>query len=62
MAGFDVVSSRVSFPDLDADILDYWKERDVFRRSVDERTDAPLFMMYEGAAHGPTAAPVSIMY
>lgn len=52
MAGFDVVSSRVSFPDLDAEILDYWKERDVFRRSVDERPDAPLFMMYEGP---PTA-------
>ncbi len=52
MAGFDVVSSRVSFPDLDAEILEYWKERDVFRRSVDERPDAPLFMMYEGP---PTA-------
>ncbi|MCE2500366.1 MAG: isoleucine--tRNA ligase [Dehalococcoidia bacterium] len=52
MAGFDVVSSRVSFPDLDAEILEYWKERDVFRRSMDERPDAPLFMMYEGP---PTA-------
>ncbi|MXZ92834.1 MAG: isoleucine--tRNA ligase [Chloroflexi bacterium] len=49
---FDVVSSRVNFPDLDAEILDYWKERDVFRRSYDERPDAPLFMMYEGP---PTA-------
>ena len=52
MAKFDVVSSRVSFPDLDAQVLEYWKERDVFRRSVDERPDAPLFMMYEGP---PTA-------
>jgi isoleucyl-tRNA synthetase len=49
---FDVVSSRVSFPDLDAEVLDYWKERDVFRRSSEERPDAPLFMMYEGP---PTA-------
>ena len=49
---FDVVSSRVSFPDLDAEILEYWKERDVFRRSMDDRPDAPLFMMYEGP---PTA-------
>ena len=49
---FDVVSSRVSFPDLDAEILEYWKERDVFRRSSEERPDAPLFMMYEGP---PTA-------
>ncbi len=49
---FDVVSSRVSFPDLDSEVLDYWKERDVFRRSSEERPDAPLFMMYEGP---PTA-------
>ncbi len=49
---FDVVSSRVNFPELDAEILQYWKERDVFRRSYDERPDAPLFMMYEGP---PTA-------
>ena len=28
---FDVVSSRVSFPDRDAEALDYRKERDVFR-------------------------------
>ena len=51
-ATFDVVSSRVNFPDLDAEVLDYWKERDVFRRSSEERPDAPLFMMYEGP---PTA-------
>ena len=49
---FDVVSSRVSFPELDSGTLAYWKERDVFRRSVDDRPDAPLFMMYEGP---PTA-------
>ena len=52
MPAFDVVSSRVSFPELDAEILDYWKERDVFRRSINDRPDAPLFMMYEGP---PTA-------
>ena len=52
MPAFDVVSSRVSFPELDAEVLDYWKERDVFRRSIDDRPDAPLFMMYEGP---PTA-------
>ena len=49
---FSQVSSRVSFPELDARILQHWKERDVFRRSSDERPDAPLFMMYEGP---PTA-------
>ncbi len=49
---FDVVSSRVSFPGLDSETLEYWRKQDVFRRSIDERPDAPLFMMYEGP---PTA-------
>ena len=49
---FKPVSSRVSFPELDANILQQWKDRDVFRRTESERPDAPLFMMYEGP---PTA-------
>ena len=49
---FTPVPSRVSMPELDARILQYWKENDVFRRTESERPDAPLFMLYEGP---PTA-------
>ena len=49
---FTPVPSRVSLPELDARIIDYWKERDIFRRAESERPDAPLFMLYEGP---PTA-------
>ena len=49
---FKPVSSRVSFPELDANVLKQWKDKDVFRRTESERPDAPLFMMYEGP---PTA-------
>ncbi|MCH7843773.1 MAG: class I tRNA ligase family protein, partial [Chloroflexi bacterium] len=49
---FKPVSSRVSFPELDANVLQRWKDKDVFRRTESERPDAPLFMMYEGP---PTA-------
>ena len=49
---FSPVSSRVSFPELDARILEYWKERDVFRRAGTEREGAPRFMLYDGP---PTA-------
>ena len=49
---FKAVPSRVSFPEMDAGILQYWKDQDVFRRSEAERPDAPLFMLYEGP---PTA-------
>ena len=49
---FKPVSSRVNFPELDANVLHQWKEKDVFRRCESERSDSPLFMMYEGP---PTA-------
>ena len=49
---FSPVSSRVSFPELDARILEHWKERDVFRRAGTEREGAPKFMLYDGP---PTA-------
>ena len=49
---FSPVSSRVSFPELDARVLQTWKEKDVFRRTESERPDAPVFMLYEGP---PTA-------
>ena len=49
---FKPVSSRVSFPEIDAGILKHWKERDVFRRTTTEREDGPLFMLFEGP---PTA-------
>ena len=49
---FTPVPSHVSMPELDARIRQYWKERDVFRRTETERPGAPLFMLYEGP---PTA-------
>ena len=49
---FSPVSSRVSFPELDARVLQHWKDRDVFRRTGTERQGAPTFMLYDGP---PTA-------
>ena len=49
---FSPVSSRVSFPEMDARVLQQWKERDVFRRAESEREGAPRFMLYDGP---PTA-------
>ena len=49
---FKPVSSRVSFPQVDAAVLKLWQEKDVFRRTTSEREQAPLFMMFEGP---PTA-------
>ncbi len=49
---FTPVSSRVSFPALESNILQYWKDKDVFHRTETEREDKPLFMLFEGP---PTA-------
>ena len=49
---FKPVSSRVNFPEVDAGILQYWKDKDVFRRTETERDDSPLFTLFEGP---PTA-------
>ena len=49
---FNPVSSKVSFPELDANVLQLWKDKDVFHRTESERQDGPLFMLFEGP---PTA-------
>jgi len=49
---FNPVDSRVSFPKLEEEVLRFWKERDIFRRSVEERPEDRLYVFYEGP---PTA-------
>src|SRR5713226_9636553 len=49
---FEPVSSRVSFPDVESRVLDFWREHDVFRKSVEQRPEDKLFSFYEGP---PTA-------
>ncbi|HEY7477727.1 MAG TPA: isoleucine--tRNA ligase [Actinomycetota bacterium] len=52
MAAFEPVDTKVSFPSLERDILAWWKDVDVFRRSLELRADAPEWIFYEGP---PTA-------
>jgi len=49
---FNDVSPSVKFPELEKRILDLWRERDVFHRSMDERKDGPRYVFFEGP---PTA-------
>ena len=49
---FSPVSSRVSFQGMEADILRFWKDNDIFRRSMKERENGPIFTFFEGP---PTA-------
>jgi len=49
---FRPVDSRQSFPELEEGILERWRERDVFHRSLTQRADAEVWSFYEGP---PTA-------
>ena len=49
---FQPVDSRVSFPQLEEGVLQFWRDKNIFQKSVDNRQGAPLFILYEGP---PTA-------
>ena len=48
---FKKVNSRVSFPEMEREVLQYWKEQKIFEKS-EQGKDKALFMFYEGP---PTA-------
>ena len=50
--GFSPVDTKQSFPGLEERVLERWRERDVFARSLAQREGAPLWNFYEGP---PTA-------
>jgi isoleucyl-tRNA synthetase len=49
---FEPVDPQVSFPELEAGVLAFWREADVFHRQLELRRDGPLWVFYEGP---PTA-------
>jgi len=52
MAEFEKVDPRVRFPELEEKVLGLWRDRETFRRSVEERPEDRTFVFYEGP---PTA-------
>jgi isoleucyl-tRNA synthetase len=55
MPGFRPVDTKQSFPELEERVLERWRERDVFRRSLANREGAEVWSFYEGppTANGP---------
>ncbi len=55
MARYRPVDSAQSFPELEQDVLERWRERDVFRESIRRREGAPRYDFYDGpaTANGP---------
>ena len=55
---FESVDAKVSFPELERGILGFWKDRDVFARSLAQREGAPASSSTR-APPRPTACPTS---
>lgn len=49
---FEKLPSKVHYPDIEKEILKFWKDNDIFGRSISERPDDKPFVFYEGP---PTA-------
>src|SRR5690349_11237103 len=49
---FRAVSSRVDIPKLEQEQLEFWREKEVFARTLKEREGGPRYVFYEGP---PTA-------
>ena len=45
---FKPVSNRVSFPEVETDVLQFWQDASVFERSLDQRKDAERYVFYDG--------------
>jgi isoleucyl-tRNA synthetase len=52
MGQFPEVDPNLDLPSLDQEVLELWRERKVFERSLEWRAGAPMFVFYEGP---PTA-------
>ncbi|MEM7230673.1 MAG: class I tRNA ligase family protein, partial [Planctomycetota bacterium] len=52
MAVFDPLPERFDFPATEAEVCEFWKERKIFEKSLEQRADAPTYVFYEGP---PTA-------
>jgi isoleucyl-tRNA synthetase len=49
---FKPVTSKVNFTQIEEKILEYWRQKDIFARSIEGRKNATRFVLYEGP---PTA-------
>ena len=49
---FRPVDSSVSFPKLEEEIIGFWRQREIYEKSLSARQNGPAFVFYEGP---PTA-------
>jgi isoleucyl-tRNA synthetase len=47
-AFFQPVNTQIRFPAVEEEVLDFWRQRDVFGESLRQRATAPAFTFYDG--------------
>ena len=45
---FKNVSNQVNFPELEAEILKFWEEKEIFKKSLEQRKECKEFVFYDG--------------
>lgn len=45
---FENLPEKLSYPELEKDVLKYWEEKGIFKKTLELRKDAPYFTFYEG--------------
>ena len=45
---FKTIKSKVAFPKLEEEILDFWDDSKIFFKSIDQKSDDRTFFFYDG--------------
>ena len=45
---FKELESKPDFPKIEEDILDLWKTKSIFQKSLEQREDSPEYSFYDG--------------
>lgn len=45
---FKTVKSKINFPQQEEALLDFWDEKEIFKKSIDERSDQNTYFFYDG--------------
>ena len=45
---FKNISNQVNFPELETDVLEFWKNSNIFQKSLEQRKGAPEYVFYDG--------------
>jgi isoleucyl-tRNA synthetase len=48
MSKFKNIPSNLNFPNLEEEIISFWKENNIFEKSVDQRPDDNVYTFYDG--------------